>query len=474
MYGAMLRYGPGVAKYAFRGGKGLLKTWRLAKAGKRAASGAAAAYGAYDTVKNMGMFTPRKSSPQRGESRGRYGQKIAKARIANMKAQGTYNKNKRSYKYKNAKFSQMAGQYGGSFGRASVKGAQARKKFVEKGMTQTTETHGLVDDPDCCYLMHASMAYQPLIRLAAKSIIRKLFVKAQFEPTSSSQIIPLVSITFDSLVMIIYDQNRVAISTTTPPLLTDCTIDYFAGALYSQFLQYSNQPVGANEKRTPTWIYLFQDPSDVSVGTDNYINLSNICLLDERVHIMSKSELKIQNRSNSAAGSTNIDDVSNNPLVGKVYEFNYLPTPYNEGLNVFKSISSTNGVKLVRAAEVALATGGNFFKEPPIPKIFRNCVKATTIRLEPGSIKYHNLIDFVSKNVLLWLEDIAFSNIEDLTRVKCKIGLIALEDVINVNEAQLITLAYECQKSYSVYTETKRKVSILTDFASNEIDNLTP
>jgi len=367
------------------------------------------------------------------------------------------------------------GRFRGKFKRTKK---SKRDIYMEKGIVNRYENGGVLtcNEQGCQYIGHA-IAFEKVMVNVCCAIIKKLFIIAGINSVNS----------VDQYFGLDSTQNWAISYSYTPddssgsvrgsiPISSTSSLNSLAVALKDQWVV----DFSSDKKYVLTEIQL--GPSD-GATPDATVTDVRARLGGDNIHVHFEclSYLSVQNRTKASTGAVVSDadidleeNITNNPLVGKVYEFNYLPTPYNEGLNVFKSISSTNGVKLVRAAEVALATGGNFFKEPPIPKIFRNCRKSTTIRLEPGSIKYHNLIDFVSKNVLLWLEDIAFSNIEDLTRVKCKVGLIALEDVINVNEAQLITLAYECQKSYSVYTETKRKVSILTDFASNEIDNLTP
>lgn len=467
---AALKYGP----EAYRAVKyvGQAIRTRLGKeAYKKAGKYVNYASNAYSTLSALGQLTPKKR-------RNSYPQTAPVKKVVRQLSPGNgvfaiNRRAKRALKYKGAKYGKLTGMYGGAFALAKRQNRLLNAKFIRNGLTRTVETHGLIDDPNCCYIMHSSMAYKPIITTLARSLARKLWVKAGFFPTSSTETIPLLGVSADSYVMKIYDQTRTEIGSYAATGTGDCTVDYFGATIATVLLNYTNQPASPNDKVVPVWIVLYQDPNDTVSANDNYIQLSKICLYDEVMHLKVSSDLKIQNRSNSAGGSSNVEDVSNNPLVGRAYTFNYLPRPYNTALDTFNSINSDYGVKLLRAAEFTISTGGNYMQEPPMPKTFRNCKASSVIRLEPGQIKNYRLEDVVKKNVLKWLESIAFNNLTLVTRVNCKVNLIALEDVINVNEDQLITLAYENQKSICVYTETKTKVPMLSDFIMNEVDNIT-
>jgi len=468
MVPAALQYGPA----AYRASKFLGQAIRrrlFKAAGERALQGATYAKTAYDTYRALGQFTPRKRSNS-------YPQVAPRKKVARQLVpygSTVTRKEKRAMKYKNARYGKLNGTFGGKFAKISRAERNLNAEFIQKGMTTTTETHGLVDDPNCCYIMHSSMAYKPIIKLLAYSLARKLMTLANYDPTTLVETIPYNGLVADSLILKILDQSKTEIASYTPTGTGDCTVAAFGGAIATQLFLYSRQQASPNDKVVPTWLILYQTATDSGGSGNNVILLSKICLLDEVLHLKVSSDMKIQNRSNSASGSANIDDVSNNPLVGRAYTFNYLPRPYNSALDVFQNIDSDYGVKLFRAAEFQITTGGSYMKEPPIPKTFRNCKGSALVRLEPGQIKHYYLQEVVIKNVLKWLESIAFNTEQLVSRLNCKVNLIALEDVINVNEEQLITLAYENEKKMYVFTKTKRKVATLTDFVSNEVDNLT-
>lgn len=458
------RFGPGVLRAlqaAIRGG--LVRN--AMKAGKGMVKYGGKALGAYEVARTLGALTPKKR--KRNNS---IDEKIIKKTFANVPRKMNFRKRK----YSDARYAQSSGTFGGQFKSPSKQGANIKKEFLMKGMTDTSETHGLIDDPNCCFIMHSAIAYKRAIKIMSRALARKLFVKAGFNPTTSVETIPLFGAQADSLSMTIFDQNRNTLATYAATGTGNCTVAEFASTIEGQLLTYTNQPAPSNDKKVPVWIYLFQDPSDTVIASDNLITLSSLCLYDEVLNLMCSSDMKIQNRSNSASGTSNIDDVSNNPLVGRSYNFNYLPRAYTAGLDFFNSVSSQDGVKLLRAQEFSVTTGGDYMKEPPIPKTFRNCKTSSKIRLEPGQIKNYTIKEVVRKNILKWLEAIAFNNESQVTRLNCPVNLIALEDVINVNEEQLITLAYECQKEISVHFVTKKKVVMLTDFISSEVDNITP
>ena len=73
---------------------------------------------------------------------------------------------------------------------------------------------------------------------------------------------------------------------------------------------------------------------------------------EEIMCVVGASELKVQNRTLAANNSTDAEDVNNNPLVGKIYEFSGMPKLRDKTAFPLATIPVDRGVQLVRAASI--------------------------------------------------------------------------------------------------------------------------
>jgi len=106
------------------------------------------------------------------------------------------------------------------------------------------------------------------------------------------------------------------------------------------------------------------------------------------VHCASYNELKVQNRSLSATGSSSTDTVNNNPLQGKIYDFSTQPRTAIEYMRPIMIFDASTGILLSRAAQFNDIAN---MKEPPSGRIFNNTKKTDKIVLQAGEIKKGNL-----------------------------------------------------------------------------------
>jgi len=205
-----------------------------------------------------------------------------------------------------------------------------------------------------------------------------------------------------------------------------------------------------------------------------------VCELDyenENITMKVVSELKVQNRTLGASGGTTTDDVANNPLQGKLYQFNHAIPRYRNsdvgigGYQLARNFDTTGAIT-VRAAELyestKLPTGvsSNFtWNEPPNYQIFSNVKKHGKVLLQPAEIKKDVLVFTMTRQCHVFFEDLnwkptqaSFNNNANTqtSRSRGKCSLIALEDVINVNSLQLIKIAYEINRTEAMYMSTKK------------------
>lgn len=191
-----------------------------------------------------------------------------------------------------------------------------------------------------------------------------------------------------------------------------------------------------------------------SLGVSQFVGELNFEEL--KVHVKSRAMIKMQNRSRSTEGSSSMDSVSNNPIIGRVYETRGLPMTRDD-FGRF-SLVTTAGVNNVRAADYANAEF-NHLKEPVAPGYFVNLVKSNKIKIMPGEIKYAK-IEFKSDEYLLtFMKKLRWDEADD-TRFHYNRGthlLFGLEDVINVNAEENIIISYEVNRETGAYVTEHHK-----------------
>jgi len=205
----------------------------------------------------------------------------------------------------------------------------------------------------------------------------------------------------------------------------------------------------------------------------------SIDLTNEFVRFKTTASLKIQNRTLSTSGSGDAEDVSANPLQGLRYDLtNGMPRWRDNSLtglaNVFGQVFDSQGVLLIRGAEFT-TTASAVNREPPNPKMFANCKKSAKVILQPGDIKKCDIV--FKKNALLidFLQAIGAgagsSALRPNTRAIGKMSLFALEDMINVNALQNISIAYEVNRVFSAYCTTGKVKPALGQFYTGTLNN---
>lgn len=336
-----------------------------------------------------------------------------------------------------------------------------RDVYASKGVSYTDEINGTVDDPDCVYIVHNAISSFNCVIYAVQSLIRKLFEKGGLVIASVEDILP--NIAFDNSVN--YKINLLGIQTDTGVVSvlstyntgTTDTVKSIAATFLTTIMTYSSGHttiIGVGNSNNILELIKFElYNSDFNV-TQGFQYKCALDLRDEHVHVKAVSDLKVQNRTLAFGGSSDSTDISNNPLQGRVYDFSGTPrTRLN--VKLLEDVQVASGVQLIRGAEV-----GVNFKEPPIPKTFWNCKKSAPIRIQPGDIKKTTITYSESKPFLKWLRGLRLQYGTSTTFYEAMTTrpsqMIALEDVINVNASQKISVAYEVNRVTSVYTTTKK------------------
>lgn len=366
------------------------------------------------------------------------------------------------------------GSYHGKF-KKPKKGSNKKpeSQFANKGIVRISEVIGTVSDPDCVYITHTAIDGYKLVEVAVQALVRKLFEKLGYRIANVDTILGHISISDakDWQVELTTVNQKTGVETVNSTFVTTIasTVRTVAAAFITPFMLFSSGSttapgVGAagNDSRLSRFILYGQDFNI----TRQPVFECELRLEDEIMCVYGVSDLKIQNRTLSANGSSDTNDIANNPLLGRSYIFSNIPKMRDRTAFLLNSIPIANGVQLVRATQIANTT----FKEPPLPQLFTNCKKSGVVRLEPGDIKNSRCSFKKNMSFLTFLEKIKlqygtggeFLSYQSMFPSE----MFALEDLINVNIAQNISCAYESNQTIGVYFKTRRSMSGVSTFDS--------
>lgn len=372
------------------------------------------------------------------------------------------------------------GGYGGKFKKATRKGKKSQMDiYASKGFIYTDEISGTVSDPDCVYITCKALSSYDVIRHAVQALLRKLFTKAGQTFVSPDQEISNTAFNVAAGYKVELEQQQLdtGVYTINASYTTvdGDTLSSVANAFYNSFLQYSagytTVPGAGNASNAIELIRMTLYNSDFNT-TQGFQFVCNLDLRNERIHVIGKADIKVQNRTKSASSSSDAEDVSNNPLQGRMYMFNGLPRLKNGAGYLLQDIRVDSGVQLVRAAQLT-NTG---FKEPPSPNNFWNCTKSSAVRLAPGEIKKAVVYEKMNRPFLLWLKNMRVQYSTSTGFYESQLGnrkccMMAFEDMINVNLSENISIAYECNRQSGIYFTTVKNTSATWAVTNTSLSN---
>lgn len=371
------------------------------------------------------------------------------------------------------------GRFAGKFKKSRRK-ITSWNKYSNIGIVDTVEVNGQVADPDCVYISHLSIDGFKCIEIMILALMRKLFTKGGLMVTNADELLPNKDFNLPADIKIeltsINLKTGVESITVTHQTIATSTLRTVAAAFFPVFAEYSagfTTVPGAGSASNdvkPHRLLLYSQDFNVTLGFSFKCELR---LDDLIVHVCGESDLKIQNRTLAANNSADAEDITSNPIVGRLYRFVNIPRTRDRSAFLLNTIPVNNGVQLARAAQF---TGNTAWREPPMPNMFSNCRGSSVIRLEPGAIKKTKIYDKKSGRFLRILQ---------LMRVQYGTGtqfntqytpfkseIVALEDVINVNAANNITCAYEANKRIGVYFTVRKEPLGVQTFSAVTSNNL--
>lgn len=366
--------------------------------------------------------------------------------------------------------------YAGRFRRARRVRRKVRSKtapFYSRGFCRTQEITGTINDVNCVYLTVTANPQQICIELLAQAMVRKVFKKAGINITDVRQTFSelLLGAAAGNLFRLAYhvvDAQSDIVTQSSYDILTTDSILSICGnvatgtpanfvAFIDQMQQYASTPTGMDDY-IPGWLMLYH--YDTNVPSRAWLR-SNLNLQNEIVHVLCKVDVKIQNRTASATGSTDAENVSANPLVGRSFLFNG-PNPTTAST----SVSTPNRAVAASLGAMNTVSGvfehnssslGTDYSEPVKQNMFSNCVGSTGITLDPGVVKQDTFFGSHSMKFSKFLMNMRYAwavNDTHQSTLKGRSKMYVLEDMINVNAAQEIQIAYEVNRHLGIYLST--------------------
>jgi len=243
-------------------------------------------------------------------------------------------------------------------------------KMAFRGLEYKKEGVQAIQDDNCVYIGHHSTPIDPFFRYTVYTIMKKLLNKkgidlSDLNMLQGEQLKAGDTITF----RYIQRPGLGPITITTNIAVGDTYLQLFDSMVNSLYSEMNNGLLGYSSKIL-----------DINYNTtDDRVIL---VLVDASVSILTKSALKMQNRSVAVAADNEADDVNNVPLIGKIYGGSGNALIFRSTWENPVIVGNDTTGQMVRAAGTV-----DQLKEPPQGYSFHNCNTVGKVRLQPGDIK---------------------------------------------------------------------------------------
>lgn len=366
---------------------------------------------------------------------------------------------------------------------------------LTRGYQLTDEIHGVVTDPDCVYVGHATWNREKYARCIVGGLIRKLFKKAGFDISNSTA--PLIhsedgtgptnveyQIEFQTI-----NPDDAAVSHMTVAIDNADSLEDVVemGSFMRTFFQTY---FGLGTANDPYRLILsVKDTTSISPPGYVFRPLSQLNLQHEHMTMYVQSTMKVQNRTLGAMATDGAADrVDAQPLNGRLYSYKnadprltFLQNqviPAGDGTFRLNRVPE-DGLFLLRCPQ--LATN---FKNPPLPKVFANINSAGFVSLEPGAIKQTSIhYKFSGKlvNVLKTMRPTSAGTFplppigeSGFSGVRGKCVIIGLQERLATNSTNLVTVSYERELKMGCFFTTHTPPTLISTFTQDIHDNPVP
>lgn len=272
-------------------------------------------------------------------------------------------------------------------------------KLRTKGTQTVIEAGSVVTSTDAVYIGHA-VPISALFTEICRAITKRIFQKAGHRILSMGDKIQDDSVTYlVSPCQFVLQLRRIVndpVQNVTLPLGADITYNDAAEVLRLEFLDLYSDSTATRDNILLDELFLV--PND---STNNPIRMATarLWLGSMQLHMGVSSKLQLQNRTLASSGGTadesNMLDVANNPLDGKVYSGSgNMPSIKfsNQIVGVLTDDFSCNRNSGVIDCDPSLSNNYTnemllILKRPPSGYAFNHVTKCANVTLSPGAIK---------------------------------------------------------------------------------------
>jgi len=377
--------------------------------------------------------------------------------------QRLYNSNSLFDKEKTTVVPIMSVSYSGKMRPSKGKSTnKLRAIYQANGAVAINESYGNVVDPDVVGVGHITWNQECVQRTIVYAILRKVFLQSGIICQTPYEIIRMIN-TVDSGGFRLEWNLQDADGTITTGLYNIPVGTASLEFLYinSGLAAVISNMIFATNPAILERVMLMYDSNRVA---------GQLIMRQQRIDITVNAHTVIQNRTKSAAGSTDIDQIDTQPLKGPVFEFNGLPKT-KEITPLALNISYGTGSILFRKGQLP-GSDIQSWSEPPVRASFYNVKKGSYVRLAPGVLK-----DMESaktwkgpfQSVLRRWRVLA----EGTTITSCpgNATVAYLEEEMNSGSANNITVHYETQHTVGCKLTTVKAPNLQPFYAALPFNN---
>lgn len=260
---------------------------------------------------------------------------------------------------------------------------------------------------------------------------------------------------------------------TQDGIVTSLNHVYVAGQSWALIAGIFSANVVLNDESSTAKFFTFL-PTVNAVGGNQDRAPCRIDLEHAFVHVYCRSNMKIQNRTTNGT-DTQVDEVDNCPLVGRVYAGN------GNGVHAYINGGVVQNSQLIARISDGLIFGkqsDSGMREPLAASFFQGAKRSGPLLLQPGVVRtstlvYRRKISFNSLRKMLKVD----TDATDIVKVKTAFGKFAffgLERALFTNIAETIKVGFEANHLLSmdmsfkfINTTVPRFVSSIVNFTSD-------
>lgn len=255
-----------------------------------------------------------------------------------------------------------------------------RSRFVFSGVTKVIETSMVAADAECLYIGHASPLYQ-MKYCAYWALIKRLFVKAGgfVQSFADAQLLQNCGSFVGDLIRIVYKQ-------TSDSAVSNVDFSVTAVSTVNNIVDfYANNAALNGEGVVLFDIRYIPINTPTPTGTMNQVVIR---LEGTYVCFDMKYDLKLQNRTITAAGEITSENVTNAPIYGKSYFGSGIgPRLRHVSATPSLSVNVNTGLMVQGAASFVTGVGVAPLSEPLDYQYFSNVSKVGKIHIDAGQMK---------------------------------------------------------------------------------------